>query len=273
MTLLNVHGSFGSSGTVSILPKGLKPSSAYYSGAGKVHDQTGAVTVRQQEGITTTFRLQERDVFDFAMDHEWDKVRQLLARDGATVIKSRNRNGATLLIALSENDYAGANAEIIGLLLASGADINAQAKDGTTALHNAAKGHRVDYLGFLLSKGADPRLVIHDSYYPTTNGFTPLHFLLSAYDLNRTPASSAQKIQAIKLLLKHGADVNAKDAKGDSPLHHAAVFGDPEIVSALLRAGADRSARNSANETALTSIRRLDDTPAVHRIRDMLAGK
>lgn len=38
--------------------------------------------------------------------------------------------------------------------------------------------------------------------------------------------------------------------KGDTPLHEAAKRGFPDIVSALLKAGADRDARNNQGESA-----------------------
>lgn len=60
--------------------------------------------------------------------------------------------------------------------------------------------------------------------------------------------SSAAKIS---YLVEKGANVNAKDSKGNTPLHVSAVQGSHEGVVALLKAGADISLFNDNKETAL----------------------
>ena len=43
----------------------------------------------------------------------------------------------------------------------------------------------------------------------------------------------------MELLVKHGADVNSRDAEGFTPLHVAAIHGKIQIVKKLLDLGAD----------------------------------
>jgi uncharacterized protein len=57
--------------------------------------------------------------------------------------------------------------------------------------------------------------------------------------LHSAVASRAHEI--VQLLLRHGADPNAKQQKGITPLHSAAHNGDVETTTALLKHGADRS--------------------------------
>lgn len=54
-----------------------------------------------------------------------------------------------------------------------------------------------------------------------------------------------------QLLVKRGADPNARDAHGSSPLHVAAQEGDSATVEFLLASGANPSLCNTAGRTAL----------------------
>jgi cytohesin len=57
----------------------------------------------------------------------------------------------------------------------------------------------------------------------------------------------------VKLLAAQGADLNAADRYGYTPLHYAAQvdFGDAETVKALLAAGADPNLKEKEGKTAL----------------------
>src|SRR5207249_11953572 len=72
---------------------------------------------------------------------------------------------------------------------------------------------------------------------------------------------------AVKALLRRGAQVNAKDADGATPLMHAAIYGDPGLMKVLLDKGADPNARNKVGATAL-----LWSVHDVRKVR-LLAGK
>src|ERR1035438_4369901 len=58
-------------------------------------------------------------------------------------------------------------------------------------------------------------------------------------------------LAAVKTLLAHGADVNARDAKGASALMYAAIYGDLECMNLLLDKGADPNASNDLSINAL----------------------
>lgn len=56
---------------------------------------------------------------------------------------------------------------------------------------------------------------------------------------------------AITCLVNYGADPSAQDKKGRTALHHAAIRGKSEIVSALLSSGCDVNVKDATGSTAL----------------------
>ena len=58
-------------------------------------------------------------------------------------------------------------------------------------------------------------------------------------------------VETIRVLLKHGADVTARDGTYCTPLHLASSKGFPEIVQLLIDHGADLNALDRSRETPL----------------------
>ena len=64
-------------------------------------------------------------------------------------------------------------------------------------------------------------------------------------------ACASESVEIVTLLIEAGADVNPKDIRGMTPLIWAALGSTPEIVSALIEAGADVNAKDRDGWTPL----------------------
>ena len=156
-------------------------------------------------------------------------VRLLLDR-GADV-KVTNAAGATALL------RAAGDSDKLALLVDRGADVNASSALGTTALMLAARttdSHRS--VALLLERGANVNAT-------NVHGATAL-----------MAAAAAGEFPTAKLLIKHGANVNAQPGIGHeafifggarSPLMWAAFRGNVPMLELLLDAGADVNAEGS----------------------------
>jgi ankyrin repeat protein len=169
-----------------------------------------------------------------------------------------------LFYAANCGSYAGAE-----ILVRAGADLNRRQKEGKTALMVAAIRGDAKIAAFLISRGADVSIM-------TPAGETALHFAAvrgdiammklllesgaqidaakrSQRDLD-TPliaAIRARQAKAALFLIEKGASANCPGKYADTPLHAAAFEGFKNVVSALLREGADVNARNETGNTPL----------------------
>lgn len=88
----------------------------------------------------------------------------------------------------------------------------------------------------------------------------------SRLELELIVASRAGDVKRARQLLKSGADVNATDNKGNSPLIEASFFKYPELVDLLLDSGADITLENTMGDTALTEAVRAGHIEVIERL-------
>ncbi len=113
---------------------------------------------------------------------------------------------------------------------------------GDTALHLAAAGYRVEIARLLLDSGADPNSVRNHRL----SG--PLHYASDGY-INGTTWNAKRQVKMIRCLLEAGADVNAQDRNGATPLHRAVRTRCAGAVRCLFEGGCNPTIRNKAGST------------------------
>jgi len=157
--------------------------------------------------------------------------------------------------------------ELIRALLAAGADVNARTKEtppfrhylleitgslewvdftGQTPFLTAALAGDVTVMKLLLEHGANPRL---DTY----QGTSPL---MAAAGVNWVLAQTStegpdQLLEAVKLCVDLGMDVNHANSMGITALHGAANRGSDDIIRFLVAHGADLTAQDNEHRSAL----------------------
>ena len=75
-----------------------------------------------------------------------------------------------------------------------------------------------------------------------------------------------------ELLLDRGADPNARQGSGWTPLHSAAHNGDGGTVALLLARGADAAATNDQGATVLSMAEESGKADVIARVRDTLSA-
>ena len=94
--------------------------------------------------------------------------------------------------------------------------------------------------------------------------------MLTALQSPLVAASRKGHIQVVQLMLKHSANINAKD-RDMSALHSAAQEGHTATILALLNAGAEVNAKNAEGRTALHYAAGFGHQGAVRALLDASA--
>lgn len=167
-----------------------------------------------------------------------NEVTQALENDSIAKLKSLVREGADITkpikigeeYDLEEYDetcplfYAirkYASLELIEFLLEQGADLFECDDDGISALDIAIKFKRKDMIKYCIDKGFELNTTTRKS------GITPVML-----------AACFSDIEMMKLLVEHGADLNALDKSGMAPKDYAQKLGQKKMVAYLNECGA-----------------------------------
>ena len=163
--------------------------------------------------------------------------------------------------------------DLIRRLLAAGVDVNARMtrngmrdgqrnrfnRLGATAFMLAAKVTDVEVMRLLLEAGADPTI-------PTADGTTTLMVAAGlaiwnpGEDGGSLTGQEAEVLEAVRISLEGGNDVNARNYRGETALHGVAFRGVNIVVDYLVEQGADLTALTADDWSALAIARGLSYT-------------
>ena len=174
---------------------------------------------------------------------DWNDRRKLIARvtsDDVSYIEAFLSEHEILPVILPRGSsllHFARSDRMINLLVAKGANVNSQNDDGVSPLHVAATLRSPGMIKALLSNGADVSLT-------DRNGRTVIHWLSIEMplfqnwkylflDLNaKTVYMDWNGPESAELLLAAGADPNARDSFGRTPIMDALDFSEHDLVKA-----------------------------------------
>jgi ankyrin repeat protein len=181
-----------------------------------------------------------------------ERIAEILKKN-PRLVNTLNRAGLTPL------HYAaiGGHVDAAKVLLANGADVEAERIGGFTPLHDAIVKKQRDVAELLIAQGAK----IHGEMSAAYVDKQTVQFLIDlGADVNQrdkggnSPLDEAAfrgNTEVLKLLLAHGADINAIGEYGSTPLHAAAGRGEAEAAKLLIENGAEVDAKSKNGDTPL----------------------
>lgn len=191
------------------------------------------------------------------------QIRFLL--EAGAIVNAATGWGQTPLMEAAENSFA----DGVRLLLSAGADVSLQdllsaradvplqERGGRTALHHAAAPEAFTaYTLALETNTPEWRAILAESLPEEIRGLLKEQ----PVDLGKYGYVKSDSVECLSLLAEAGADINAADAAGLTPLMLTASYGRPSRVAGLLALGADASLCDADGKTARDhALTRPDD--------------
>lgn len=181
---------------------------------------------------------------------------------------AKDKEGNTALL----NSISRNKLEAITYFAKKTKDINQTNKDGQSVLSLAVQNNSAEVVNYLISKGATTDILDtagnNLAYYLFETRGMPKDFDAKVQTLTKAGfnfknlqadkstvwhlAVGKNDIDLLKKVSVFGADINAKDSQGNTPLHNAAMkTKNTEILKYLITKGADSKSTTEFGETAL----------------------
>jgi len=180
--------------------------------------------------------------------------------------------------------------EFVRKLVAHGANVNARATKqarinttvqfrttGATPFLLASRTADIPLMRLLLELGADPQ-------QPNDYGTTPLLAAagVGTNSAEEEPGTEAEILEAVKLVLAHGGNVNDVDKNGNTAMHGAAHKRAPSVIRFLAQNGAKIEIWNQPNNAKQTPVQVAEGVrvglnirshaPSAEAIREVMAA-
>ena len=171
------------------------------------------------------------------------ETRRLL--DSGVDIELKGRRGFTALHEAAQDN----SIDIMRLLLDRGANVDARDDYGLTPLFQAVRSEDGYTRGvnLLLDHGANPNARVNSIIVPgRPESFTPLHAIafvnseekcgssgggpITCVPISLSASDLANSREIAEALVRRGADLNARDSAGKTPLDYAREFGPPQYA-------------------------------------------
>ncbi len=204
-----------------------------------------------------------QDLKTIVEEGDLSKVKELLS-GRKELINTPDENGSTPLIYASKKGHM----EIVRYLLENSANVNAKNKSNISPLHYAANYGFKDIVQLLLDKGADINAEsrigtpVHRAIYRNhidvlkllVKNKANVNVLMMPRKWTPLHCTFGQKKEAAKILIENGAEIDAMDSQGKTPLFWAINSGNENLINIarmLIDKGADVNIVTSTDETPL----------------------
>lgn len=188
--------------------------------------------------------------------------------------------GLNPLLSATRDSWHG-RSEAVTMLLTNGARSDVTDSDGNTPLHHAMRSTDAAVAALLLDAGADIEAINREGFTPLALACQAANWRIARYMLERKakvePAGAVPVMIAaagaeddeigIRLLHKHKAKVDVRNAQQMTPLMVAAQAGLTEVVSALLELGAQVNAQDDAGVTAYMLAAQAGEVEVLKRLQ------
>ena len=205
------------------------------------------VTIRNRKDIVELLVAKGADIslHSAVRQRLLEKLKELIEK--GSDINATDFSGQTALHYAARRGYQ----EIVELLLANGANVNTKDNKGLTPAEMAMTRQRTQIAKLLIDNNADIssiHLAAFAGNLAKVKTFLQMGININTQDSDsRTPLHYAATADVTEFLIANGAKIHTEDKDGETPLHTTAAAGFKDVVELLIKKGADVNAKKSGD--------------------------